>query len=174
MASRESTVGAVCYLGFQSTVEIHHEYTCHSVRYVLFLHIVNLVNLVNLRTYLWKNKNLGKTATCRFFQQMGRPEARTRQTTSASAAPAAGSTLTMEVDADVRELRRRVQNWPFRWMKTSHPDDEEAIRDGPKHAEQKEGPQIGGANMVCLRFHVNKYIKYRLDSFYINISMQFM
>lgn len=55
-----------------------------------------------------------------FFQQI-RPEARTRQTTSASAAPAAGSTLTMEVDADVRELRRRVQNWPFRWMKTSHP-----------------------------------------------------
>lgn len=29
-----------------------------------------------------------------------------------------------------------------------HSIDEEAIRDGPKHAEQKEGPQIGGANMV--------------------------
>lgn len=81
--------------------------------------------------------------------------------------------------------------WPWRWMqmsvsygggsKTGHsdgwrhhtPKNEEAIRDGPKHAEQKEGPQIGGANSVCLRFHVNKYIKYRLDSFYINISMQF-
>ena len=173
MASRESTVGAVCYLGFQSTVEIHHDYTCHSVRYVLFLHIVNLVNLVNLRNYLWKNKNLAKTATCRFFfnkyalrRVHGRPP------------------------VPVLHLLQGAL-WPWRWMqmsvsygggsKTGHsdgwrhhtPKNEEAIRDGPKHAEQKEGPQIGGANMVCLRFHVNKYIKYRLDSFYINISMQF-
>ena len=39
---------------------------------------------------------------------------------------------------------------------------------------KKKAHKLEEQNMVCLRFHVNKYIKYRLDSFYINISMQFM
>ena len=98
-------------------------------------------------------KRTSGLATCSFFKI--HPEARTRQTSAAASdVRAAGSTLTMEVDADVRELRRRVRLAIL--MDSHHTIDEEAIRDGPKHAEQKEGPQIGGANMVCLRFHVNK------------------
>lgn len=98
MASRESTVGAVCYLGFQSMVEIHHEYTCHSVRFVFPSHCKH-VNLVNLRTIFGK-KNLG-TCNLQFFSKYTLRHAHGRP-----------------VPLPVMYVPQ-VALWPWRWMQMS-------------------------------------------------------
>lgn len=110
MASRDSTVGAVCYLGFQSMVEIHHKYTWHTVRFVFPSHCKHLNRVNNFGLSLEKKH---RDLQVQFFSKYALRHAHGRPVPEhlPQVALRPWRWMQMSVSYGGRSV------WPFRWIR---------------------------------------------------------